>query len=218
VAERCIESALVALMNSLRMTGEEDYYLQGYLKLLSLLCNHSRIRRVYDLFMENHRRIPVEGWINVVPQMIAQLYQPNEESNFIRILKLLLKTIGTNHPESVLYSLNFAAKSKIAARTRPAGEIIAHIKEHHLELASEVERISSELGRAAIKLKEFWYDGIESAWASYNQNKSAAQIVHQLKELCETVLGRCESNSEIAFHQEFGQEIREGHNWLLRFE
>lgn len=60
----------------------------------------------------------------------------------------------------MLYSLNFAAKSKIAARTGPAAEIIAAIKEKHSELASEVERISSELGRAAIKLKEFWYDGI----------------------------------------------------------
>jgi hypothetical protein len=97
--------------------------------------------------------------------------------------------------------LNFAAKSKMAARTRPAGEIIAHIKERHLELASEVERISSELGRAAIKLKEYWYDGIEAAWAAYNQTKSSAQIVHQLRELCETVLTRNESNSEVAFHQ-----------------
>lgn len=68
--------------------------------------------------------------------MIAQLYQPSEESNFVKLLKLLLKNIGAQHPESVLYSLNFAAKSKITARTRPAGEIIAHIKEKHLELAS----------------------------------------------------------------------------------
>jgi hypothetical protein len=51
-------------------------------------------------------------------------------------------------------------------------------------LANEVEKISNELGRAAIKLKEYWYDGIESAWAIYNQNKNGAQIVHLLKELC----------------------------------
>jgi hypothetical protein len=76
----------------------DDFYLQGYLKLLSLLCNHARLRRIYDLFLENHRRIPVEGWINVVPQMIAQLFQPSEESNFVKLIKLLLKNIGEQHP------------------------------------------------------------------------------------------------------------------------
>lgn len=74
----------------------------------------------------------MEGWINVVPQMIAQLFQPNEETNFIKLLKMLLRNIGSQHPESVLFSLNFAAKSKIAERTRPANEIIAFIKESHL--------------------------------------------------------------------------------------
>lgn len=42
--------------------------------------------------------------------------------------------------------------------------------------------------------------------------------MHLLKELCENVMNRNESNSEIAFHQEFGQEIRDGYSWLLRFE
>ncbi len=66
-----------------------------------------------------------------MPQMIAQLFQPNEETNFIKLLKRLLKSIGGHHPESVLFSLNFASKSKIAERTGPASEIISFIKEKH---------------------------------------------------------------------------------------
>jgi FKBP12-rapamycin complex-associated protein len=74
------------------------------------------------------------------------------------------------------------------------------------------------LGKAAIKLKEYWYDGIESAWATYNQSKSSKQVVELLKELCNDVFQRKNSNSELAFHQEFGQEIKEGYNWLKRYE
>jgi hypothetical protein len=52
--------------------------------------------------------------------MIAQLYQVSEETNFIKLLKILLKQLGENHPESVLFSLNFAIKSKIEERIKPS--------------------------------------------------------------------------------------------------
>jgi hypothetical protein len=51
------------------------------------------------------------------------------------------------------------------------------IRKQHPQLTEEAENISSELGKAAIKLKEYWYDGIESAWATYNQSKSSKQVV-----------------------------------------
>jgi serine/threonine-protein kinase mTOR len=218
--EKYVLNALQALINSLKAASHEnEYYLQSYLKLLNLLCNHSnRFKSVYALFEEEYRQIPVEGWINVVPQMIAQLYQGEGQHSFVKIIKILLKQLGEHHPESVLYSLHFALKSKIPERVRPAQEIVDHIRMSNSELAEEVERISSELVRAAIKLKEYWYDSIESAWTNYNQNKNAGQVIVALRELCETVLGRRESNSEISFHQEFGQEIRDGYQWLLRYE
>lgn len=121
--------------------------------MLSVLCRYSHLTPVCEIFESAISSIPVEGWINVVPQMIAQLYQVGEESNFLRLLKLLLCQLGKQHPESVLFSLNFALKSKIGERTVPATEIMTSIKSQHGELAEEVETISNELGRAAIKLK-----------------------------------------------------------------
>jgi hypothetical protein len=50
IAEKYIESALTALINSLRLPTD-DFYLQGYLKLLSLLCNHAKLKRIFDLFL-----------------------------------------------------------------------------------------------------------------------------------------------------------------------
>ena len=101
------------------------------------------MKSVYTMFEEEYKGIPVEGWINVVPQMIAQLYQTDTDTNFMKILKMLLKQLGYHHPQSVLYSLNFALKSKIEEKIRPAQEIIDHICTDHAELAEEVQRISS---------------------------------------------------------------------------
>lgn len=74
------------------------------------------------------------------------------------------------------------------------------------------------MSNAAIKLKEYWYDGIESAWGVYNQSKSTSEVLTQLKDLKEEVMSRKKTNSEIAFHHEYSQEIEEGFKWLERFE
>jgi hypothetical protein len=89
--------------------------LQGFLKLISLINRHGHRQTIYDYFIDNFKKIPIEGWINVVPQMIAQLSdeEEKEKSNFIQILKQVLLYLGSHHPESVLFSLNFAVKSKI---------------------------------------------------------------------------------------------------------
>jgi hypothetical protein len=39
-----------------------------------------------------------------------------------------------------------------------------------------------------------------------------------LKDLREEVMSRKKTNSEIAFHHEYSQEIEEGFQWLERFE
>lgn len=106
------------------------------------------------------------------------------------ILKQILHFVGTAHPESVLYALNFAVKSKIPERVRPAKQVLEQIRQVHPGLTAEAEQIASELGKAAIKLKEQWYDGIESAWALYNQQKSATAVTALLKELCEEIFVR----------------------------
>jgi len=61
----------------------------------------------------------------------------------MKILKVLLKQLGEQHPQSVLYSLFFAIKSKIPERVKPAQEIIDHIRLTHSKLADEVYNISS---------------------------------------------------------------------------
>jgi hypothetical protein len=57
--------------------------------------------------------------------MIAQLVEEEgEKTNFTQMLYELLLYLGLRHPESVLFSLNFAVKSKVAERVRPALKIL----------------------------------------------------------------------------------------------
>jgi len=103
--------------------------LQGFLKLLSLINKYGNKDKIYNYFLEEFKKIPLEGWINVVPQMIAQLSEEEgQDRKFIKILKEILLYLGLHHPESVLFSLNFAVKSKIPNRIKPALEIMASIK------------------------------------------------------------------------------------------
>ncbi len=69
-----IFEALKAQMQSLIHTdAESGYILQGFLKLLSLINKYGHRETIYNYFIQEFRKIPIEGWINVVPQMIAQL-------------------------------------------------------------------------------------------------------------------------------------------------
>lgn len=71
-----IEESTKALLRSLVGSRPEDeYFLQGYLKLLSMLFAHCKVGRVATIFLEGFRSVPAECWIHVVPQMIGQLYE-----------------------------------------------------------------------------------------------------------------------------------------------
>jgi FKBP12-rapamycin complex-associated protein len=88
-----------------------------------------------------------------------------------------------------------------------------------MDICKQAELISTELGKAAIKLKEFWHDGIEEAWKIYESTKNIGEVVKMMKGLHESEREReVKSNSEISFEQEFGLELREAYQWLLRFE
>jgi phosphatidylinositol kinase/protein kinase (PI-3 family) len=132
--------------------------------------------------------------------MIAHLYESEHHLCLTKIIKEILIYVGQTHPESILYSLIFAARSKIPERIRPAEETIEKIRLKFPALTEEIWTISKELSKAAIKLKEFWYDGIESAWSIYNQSKSTSEVLAMLKDLKEEVMSRKRTNSEIAFH------------------
>lgn len=76
--------------------------------------------------------------------------------------------------------------------------------------------VSTELCKTAIKLKEFWHEGILAAWTA-KEDKNINKVVKMLKELHEEEKYLETSNSELAFQQEFGAMLREAHQWILRF-
>lgn len=97
------------------------------------------------------------------------------------LLRELLLYIGEQHPQALIYPLIFAAKSKTKDRREPALAILKRIQERDYEICSQAELISTELGKAAIKLKEYWFDGIEGAWKIYDETKNIAETVKTLK-------------------------------------
>ncbi len=69
-------------------TNTNKYFLQDCLKLMTLVFENSdKDKKIADEFMSNFRRIPPYGWIDVVPQLIARLYNKNKKSVLNTVLQ-----------------------------------------------------------------------------------------------------------------------------------
>lgn len=97
---------------------------------MTLVFEYSEDRRIADEFMASFRRVAPEGWIEVIPQIIARLYNKNKRSyNLSNLLRELLLYVGEQHPQALIYPLIFASKSKIKDRREPAQAILKRIQE-----------------------------------------------------------------------------------------
>lgn len=124
-----IRQALRVFLRLLKTSqADNEYHLQSCLKVLGILFKYSEILEISQEFFDHFEEVPLEVWINVTPQMIAHLYESKHHVELTKIIKKILIYIGQTHPESILYSLIFAARSKIPERTSPATEIIDKIK------------------------------------------------------------------------------------------
>jgi hypothetical protein len=48
---------------------------------MTLVFEHSEDKKISDEFRDSFRRVVPEGWIDVIPQIIARLYTKNKRSN-----------------------------------------------------------------------------------------------------------------------------------------
>jgi FKBP12-rapamycin complex-associated protein len=95
------------------------------------------------------------------PQIIARISAPNQliRSN----IHFLLKEIGKQHPQALIYPLMVAEKSPSGPRRESARVIIDHVAQHNGELVEQAKHVSRELIRVAILWNELWREGLDNA-------------------------------------------------------
>lgn len=122
--------------------------LQDTLRLLSILFDQGQEKEVAHAFNDGLKKVPIETWLQVIPQLIARIDIPKVP--VCKIIQQLLIVVSKCHPQALIYSLTVAQKSTIPSRHKAANIILKTMSEHSSNLVQQALLVSDELIRVSI--------------------------------------------------------------------
>lgn len=122
--------------------------LQDTLRLLSILFDQGQEKEVAHAFNDGLKKVPIETWLQVIPQLIARIDIPKVP--VCKIIQQLLIVVSKCHPQALIYSLTVAQKSTIPSRHKAANNILKTMSEHSSNLVQQALLVSDELIRVSI--------------------------------------------------------------------
>jgi FKBP12-rapamycin complex-associated protein len=139
--------------------------LQDTLRLLTLWFAHGGHPDVNAVVTEGFAAINVNTWLEVIPQLIARISQPNPRVR--QSVHNLLAELGRVHPQALVYPLTVAMKSNLGRRSRAAAQIMDSLRQHSARLVEQAEMVSHELIRVAVLWHELWHEALEESSRLY---------------------------------------------------
>ncbi|KAI9793200.1 MAG: phosphatidylinositol kinase- protein kinase tor1 [Peltula sp. TS41687] len=203
--------------------------LQDTLRLLTLWFAHGGNHEVNTAVTEGFSIVNVDTWLEVIPQLIARISQPNARVR--QSIHHLLAEVGRKHPQALVYPLAVAMKSNIRGRTRAASQIMDSLRQHSAKLVGQAEMVSHELIRVAVLWHELWHEALEESSRLYeirkpNPHQSLHLLFaryfgdHDIKGMFDTLAPLHElldkgpeTLREISFVQAFGRELHDARQW-----
>ncbi|KAJ2896944.1 phosphatidylinositol 3-kinase-like protein [Zalerion maritima] len=191
--------------------------LQDTLRLLTLWFTHGGNQEVNSAVTDGFGTISVDTWLEVIPQLIARINQPNRRVQ--QSVHNLLADVGRAHPQALVYPLTVAMKSwQNTRRSRSAAQIMESMRQHSAKLVEQAEVVSHELIRTAVLWHELWHEGLEEASRLYFGDKNIEGMFSTLEPLHEQLERGPETLREISFAQTFGRDLTEAREWCRQFE
>lgn len=190
--------------------------LQDTLRLLTLWFDNANDNEVSDAFAVGMKTVPIETWLQVIPQLIARIDTPRQNVN--NLLQELLIDIGKYHPQALIYPLTVASKSTVAIRRATATKMMNSMKEHSSNLVAQALLVSDELIRVAILWHELWHEGLEEASRLYFGEKNVHGMFAILEPLHAMVARGAQSLKEMSFQQAYGRDLQQAHDWCKQFQ
>lgn len=139
--------------------------LQDTLRLLTLWFAHGGDPDVDKAIGDGFQTVSVDTWLEVIPQLIARINQPNRKVR--ESIHDLLANVGKAHPQALVYPLTVVMKSNVARRSQAASMIMDKLREHSPNLVEHANLVSHELIRVAVLWHELWHEGLEEASRLY---------------------------------------------------
>ena len=190
--------------------------LQDTLRLLTLWFAHGGSPEVNSAVTEGFGAVSVDTWLEVIPQLIARINQPNTRVR--QSIHNLLADVGRAHPQALVYPLTVAMKSAPnTRRSRSAMQIMESMRQHSARLVEQADIVSHELIRVAVLWHELWHEGLEEASRLYFGDRNIEGMFATLAPLHEMLDQGPETLREISFAQTFGRDLQEAREWCYTY-
>lgn len=183
---QCTIPAVKGLLKSI-VLSKAKHCLQNTLRLLTLWFEYGQYREVYEALSEGIRTVPIEVWLQVLPQLIARIDSPRPLVH--QLIRHLLIDVGRQHPQALIYPLVVASKSVVREREIAAQRVLNNMKEHNHTLVQQAMLVSEELIRISILWHEKWHEGLEEASRQYFGERSVAgENTHRLSNQTKSII------------------------------
>ncbi|ODV91704.1 hypothetical protein CANCADRAFT_46867 [Tortispora caseinolytica NRRL Y-17796] len=194
----------------------EGNSLQDTLRLLTLWFKYGGLQQPAQAINEGFSSISIDTWLEVIPQLITRIHQPNPMVR--RSLHRLLTELGRVHPQALVYPLTVAIKSDSISRQKAAMSIIEKMKQHSPRLVEQAELVSHELIRVAVLWHEQWHEGLETASRFFFGDNNIEKMFATLEPLHKMLERGPETLREVSFHTAFGRDLRDAYQWTQSFK
>lgn len=189
--------------------------LQDTLRLLTLWFAHGGQSEVNQVVIEGFASVSIDTWLEVIPQLIARINQPNARVR--AAVHRLLAEVGKAHPQALVYPLTVAMKSSVARRANSATQIMDSMRAHSPVLVEQADLVSHELIRVAVLWHELWHEGLEEASRLYFGDHDVEGMLATLAPLHELLDRGAETLREVSFAQAFGHDLAEARAFCNTF-
>ncbi|CEM08834.1 unnamed protein product [Vitrella brassicaformis CCMP3155] len=190
--------------------------LQDVLRLLTLWFRHAGHSALESALQEGFQTTPLETWLEVIPQILARLRSSNKALQ--KTIHALLKRIGKEYPQALVFPLTVASKSAISELSKSARQLLQEIEQHFPVLVQQSLMVSEELIRVSILWHEQWYEALEEASRLYYSERDIDGMVQVLLPLHNMLRRGPQTLRETAFIQAFGRDLEETESWIKRWK
>ncbi|VIO96237.1 Uncharacterized protein BM_BM1727 [Brugia malayi] len=191
------------------VTLAEGSRLEDTLRFLTLWFKHGDQVEVFETIKESLKLLPVEMWLEVIPQLMARL---DSKQNVAQLIKEVVIDLSKVHPQSLVYALTVAAKSANLRRSAVATEILTIMSDSQSTLVEQARLVSDELIRCAILWHEQWHEALDDASRLYFQDKNVKAMFDLLKPLHDLIDRGATTLKEQSFKQTYENELKEAWN------
>jgi len=213
VIQNYVVPAIGGFFRSIALSNASS--LQDTLRLLTLWFAHGGHSEVNQVIIEGFALVSIDTWLEVIPQLIARINQPNTKVR--AAVHRLLAEVGKIHPQALVYPLTVAMKSSVTRRANSATQIMDSMRVHSPVLVEQADLVSHELIRVAVLWHELWHEGLEEASRLYFGDHDVEGMLSTLAPLHELLDRGAETLREVSFAQAFGHDLAEARAFCNAF-